>query len=75
MPIILLAIPAGQLADRFNRHRVMAISFSLGIVSSAGLLATILLGGAIAWIYLMLALAAVGWALGRPIAASDAARN
>ncbi len=66
IPIILLAIPAGQLADRFNRHRVMAISFSLGIVSSSGLLATILLGGAITWIYLMLVLAAVGWALGGP---------
>jgi MFS family permease len=66
LPIILLAIPAGQLADRFNRHRVMTISFSLGIVSSAGILATILLGGSIAWIYLMFALAAVGWALGGP---------
>lgn len=66
IPIILLAIPAGQLADRFNRHRVMAISFSLGIVSSAGILATILLGGAVEWIYLMLALTAVGWAIGGP---------
>ena len=66
LPIILLAIPAGQLADRFNRHRVMSISFSLGIVSSLGILATILLDGSIAWIYLMFALAAVGWALGGP---------
>jgi MFS family permease len=66
VPVILLAIPAGQLADRFNRHRVMAFSYSLSIVSSAGILAAILLGGSIAWIYLMFALAAVGWALGGP---------
>jgi MFS family permease len=73
IPVILLWIPAGQIADRFNRHRVMALWFSLGVVSAAGILATVLLHGAtpvensaIAWIYLMLVIANIGWALGGP---------
>jgi MFS family permease len=66
LPVILLAIPAGQLADRFNRHRVMAISFSLGVLAASGILATILLNGTVVWIYLMLMIASVGWALGGP---------
>ena len=45
LPVILLAIPGGQLADRFNRLRVMTLTFSLGIVSAAGLLAVAMLGG------------------------------
>ena len=35
IPIILLAIPAGQIADRYNRHRVMAISFSQPLAASS----------------------------------------
>jgi MFS family permease len=66
IPVILLGIPAGQAADRFNRHRIMAIWFSLGVVSAIGILATVLLHGDIAWIYLMLAIANVGWAMGGP---------
>ena len=44
---IMLSIPGGQLADRYNRLRVMTASFSLGVLSAAGLLAVgeILPGG------------------------------
>jgi MFS family permease len=66
IPVILLWIPAGQIADRFNRHRVMMLWFSLGVVSAAGILATVLLHGTIVWIYLMLVIANTGWALGGP---------
>ncbi len=66
VPVLLLAIPGGHLADRFNRHRVMEISYSLGIVTSTGMLTTALLGGNIAWFYVFLSLGAVGWALGGP---------
>jgi MFS family permease len=66
LPVILLAIPGGQLADRFSRHRVMLISFSLGIVSAAGLVAVALTNGPIWWYYVLMAVEAVGWALGNP---------
>jgi len=66
LPVILLAIPGGQLADRFSRHRVMMLSFSLGIVSAAGLVAVAFLGKPIWWYYPLLAVEAVGWAIGNP---------
>jgi MFS family permease len=66
LPVILLAIPGGQLADRFDRHRVMTLSFTLGIVSSIGLLATVLFGGHILWFYVLLGIGSVGWAFGNP---------
>jgi MFS family permease len=66
LPVMLLAIAGGHLADRFNRRTVMLLTFSLGIVSAAGLLAVALLHGDTWWIYLLLAIGAVGWALGNP---------
>jgi len=67
LPVMLLSIPGGQLADRFNRLRVMTLSFSLGILSAAGLVAVALfVGDATWWFYLLLAIGAVGWALGNP---------
>jgi MFS family permease len=67
LPVMLLAIPGGQLADRFDRRRVMMPSYSLGIVSSAGLLAAALLQhDPTVWIYVLLGLGAVGMALGNP---------
>jgi MFS family permease len=67
LPVMLLSIPGGQLADRYNRLRVMTLAFSLGIFSAAGLLAVTLLewNGAV-WFYPLLAIGAVGWALGNP---------
>jgi MFS family permease len=66
LPVIVLAIPGGQLADRFSRHRVMLISFSLGIVSAAGLVAAALAGAPVWSYYVLLGVEAVGWALGNP---------
>jgi MFS family permease len=66
LPVILLAIPGGQLADRFSRHRVMMLSFSLGIVAAAGLVIVAFLHGPIWWYYPLAAVEAVGWALGNP---------
>ena len=67
LPVMLLAIPGGQLADRFNRLRVMTLSFSLGIVSAGGLVAVALWASDAAWwYYLLLTIGAVGWALGNP---------
>lgn len=66
LPVILLSIPGGQLADRFNRRRVMMISFSLGVLSACGLVVVTLTGGPDWWYYVLLAVEAVGWALGNP---------
>jgi MFS family permease len=66
LPAILLSVPGGQLADRFNRHRVMTLAFSLGVVSAAGLLATVWLGGSIELLYLAMMVGSIGGALGGP---------
>jgi MFS family permease len=66
LPVMMLFIPGGQLADRFDRRLVMVLSYSLGVASSGGILAVALLHGSIAWIYVLLAAGAVGWALGNP---------
>ncbi len=66
LPVMLLAIAGGQLADRFDRRRVMMATLSLGILSSAGLLAVALLDGSAPWIYLLLGVGAVGQALNSP---------
>ena len=72
IPVMLLAIPGGQLADRYNRHRVMMFCFFLGIVSSACILALVLVGdalqpiAAVGWLYGLLVVGTIGWALGGP---------
>ncbi|MFZ1936761.1 MAG: MFS transporter [Thermoguttaceae bacterium] len=67
LPVILLSIAGGQLADRFNRLRLMTLTFSLGILSAAGLLVVAMLGGnATVWFYVLLGIGTVGWALGNP---------
>ena len=66
LPVMLLAIAGGQLADRFERRHVMMAMFSLNLLASVGLLATALLDGPVWWIFLMLGLGAVGRALGSP---------
>ncbi len=37
LPVIFLALPAGQLADRFNRRRIIIITQILGALTSVGL--------------------------------------
>lgn len=66
LPVILLAIPGGHLADRYSRRNIMLLMFSLGVVSAIGLLAVALLQGPVWHLYLLLGIGAVGWALGGP---------
>ena len=63
---MLLFIPGGHLADRFDRRLVTVLSYLLGVASSAGLLALAILHGPIAWIFVLLTVGAMGWALGGP---------
>jgi MFS family permease len=66
LPVMLLAIAGGQIADRFDRGRVLVLMFSLGALSSAGLLAVAVLGAPVGWYYPFLALGAAALAIANP---------
>lgn len=66
MPVILLSIAGGQLADRFNRRSVMILTQILGLLSIAGLAALVVLEAPVQWFYMFLVISAVSQALGSP---------
>lgn len=66
LPVMLLAIAGGQLADRFDRRLVMIASLSVGCIASAGLAALAFADGPVRWFYAFLLLGAIGQALGSP---------
>jgi MFS family permease len=66
LPVMLLAIAGGQLADRFERRKVVMATLGLSTLASAGLLTVALLDGPVMWIYVLLGVGAVGQALGSP---------
>jgi MFS family permease len=64
LPIIILAIAGGQLADRFNRRLVILSTYSLSVVSAAGLAVVAYLHGPVWWMYVFLGIGSIGYALG-----------
>ena len=66
LPVILLAIAGGQLADRFNRRVVMILTQCTGLFAIGGLVLLTYYDAPIRWFYLFLFLASVGQALGSP---------
>jgi predicted MFS family arabinose efflux permease len=64
LPIILLAIAGGQLADRFNRRYVILCTYSLSVVSAAGLTIAAIWQEPVWWMYVFLGIGAIGYALG-----------
>jgi MFS family permease len=66
IPVLLLALPAGQLADRFDRKRLVMISQLLACLFSIGLAIASSLNAPIGWMYLLLGLGATAQALGWP---------
>lgn len=66
LPVILLAIAGGHLADRFKRRTIMLLTLSLGACATAGLGALAYLNAPVHWFYAFLLLGAVGQALGSP---------
>jgi MFS family permease len=67
LPLVLLALPAGQLADRVPRRTLLAVMVSLDIVVLAGLLAVTIAGADRVWPFFALAfLLGVGSAIGAP---------
>lgn len=65
-PVILLALPAGHLADRFDRRRILIGSQALSAACSLTLAAVSHKAGPLWLIYLLLVLSAVANALGWP---------
>jgi MFS family permease len=69
VPLPLLALPAGQLADRFSRRSVFALSLALNVAVTLGLLFVSLTASHRLWAYLLLATATgAATALGTPAA-------
>jgi len=69
-PVMLLAIPGGQLADRFDRRLILLFSIGITVIGSIGLLGVIVLEASATWIYVCLGFGAIGRALGSPARAS-----
>src|SRR4051812_13756300 len=55
IPLPLLALPAGQLADRVSRRLIFAVSILIDFSVACGLLAVTVSGGAQLWHYMALA--------------------
>jgi MFS family permease len=70
LPVILLAIAGGQLADRFNRRRLLVLMIFLSVLTSLGLTANAMLGGSPMWVYILLGAGAVTQAIGSPARAA-----
>ena len=69
LPLPLLALPAGHLADRFSRRGIFAASLALQVVVTLGLLVVSLTAAGVLWPFLLLAAATgVSTALGTPAA-------
>jgi MFS family permease len=66
LPVMLLSIAGGQIADRFDRRLVMMATLSVNTLVSVGLVAVALSGGSVPLIYLLLGLGAIAQALGGP---------
>ncbi len=64
VPIFALTLPAGHVSDRFDRRRVMVLSFGVLALASLGMAALSLVHGPIALLYGLLVLYGIGRAFG-----------
>jgi MFS family permease len=60
LPIMLLALPSGHVADRFDRRRVVLLGQFVMALCSVGLAVVSHVRGPVEWMYLILLLGAVG---------------
>ena len=60
LPIMLLALPSGQLADRLDRRRIVLVGVLVMVLASLGLAYTSHMNGPVGWMYTMLLLGAIG---------------
>lgn len=70
LPVIVLAMAGGHLADRYDRRLIVLITQSVGMLSAAGLLVLAWTGVPLKWFYLCLLLGSIGQALGSPARSS-----
>ena len=70
LPIILLALPAGHLADRLERRRIVMIAQSFTASAALGLAIFSYLGSDVRWMYLCLFLTGTARAVAMPSAQS-----
>lgn len=70
LPVMLLAIAGGQLADRFNRRTIILVTMTLGALATGGLAALAFFEAPVSGFYAFLLLGAVGQALGSPARAA-----
>jgi MFS family permease len=66
LPVLLLAIAGGQIADRFDRRRVLMLTLAVTTLTALGLMLLTREKAAVGWLYLVLGVGAVGQALGFP---------
>jgi MFS family permease/drug/metabolite transporter superfamily protein YnfA len=66
LPVMLLSIAGGQIADRCNRRHVMMATLSVSTLVSIGLVIVALTSGSAPLMYLLLGLGAIAQALGGP---------
>jgi MFS family permease len=65
-PVAALFLPAGELADRFDRRKIVVASFALWGIASVGLAVAAQLQSPVGWIYFWVALSASAQVLNRP---------
>jgi len=70
VPVLLLTLPSGHIADQFNRRRVMMASLCVTVLCSLGLALLSARQGSIAWMYSLLMLTGAARALLSPARAS-----
>ncbi|MGA2064417.1 MAG: MFS transporter [Thermoguttaceae bacterium] len=66
LPVVLLAIAGGQIADRRDRRLVVAVTLAVTMLMSLGLTAACWLHASVGWLYLLLGISSVAQALGGP---------
>jgi len=70
LPVLLLALPSGHMADRFDRRRMLIVTQSCAAVFSLGLAAASHLHASVGLLYLFLGLGATAQAVGWPARAA-----
>ncbi len=70
IPTLLLSLPGGYLADRFDRKRIVLITLLIIMLSSLGLTILSLLQGPVLFIYACLLLFGIGVAFNNPAASA-----
>jgi MFS family permease len=70
LPLLILALPAGQAADRFSRKYLLILAHFTMALTSLGLALVSLYEADVEWIFVLLGLAGVARAIGMPARAS-----